>query len=129
MAGLPDVESRFGWSAETIAQDDNGVRVTIAERGGTGREILEADYVVGCDGGHSVVREQIGIGRGGADFDQVMVLAVFRSRELHEGLKRFPMRSTYNALHRTKKDTGSSSAASTGEGWFSTRQCRQIRST
>ena len=26
----------------------------------------------------------------GTDFDQLMVLAVFRSRELHEGLKRFP---------------------------------------
>ena len=37
-----------------------------------------------------LVREQIGIERGGADFDQLMVLAVFRSRELHEGLKRFP---------------------------------------
>ena len=42
--------------------------------------MLEADYVVGCDGGHSIVREQIGIERGGADFDQLMVLAVFRSQ-------------------------------------------------
>ena len=57
--------------------------------------MLEADYVVGCDGGHSTVREQIGIARGGTDFDQLMVLAVFRSRELHEGFKRFPPRSTY----------------------------------
>lgn len=119
MAGLPEIESRFGWSAETIAQDDNGVRVTIAERGGTGREILEADYVVGCDGGHSVVREQIGIGRGGADFDQVMVLAVFRSRELHEGLKRFPMRSTYNALHPDQKGYWQFfGRIDVGEGWF-----------
>ena len=43
--------------------------------------------------------QQIGIERGGADFDQLMVLAVFRSRELHEGLKRFPPRSTYRAMH------------------------------
>ena len=28
-----------------------------------------------------------------------MVLVVFRSRELHEGLKRFPPRSTYRVLH------------------------------
>ena len=67
--------------------------------GGAARQVLEADYVVGCDGGHSTVREQIGIARGGADFDQLMVLAVFRSRELHEGLKRFPERSTYRAMH------------------------------
>ena len=43
--------------------------------------------MVGCDGGRSLVREQIGIERGGTDFDQRMVLAVFRSRELHEGLQ------------------------------------------
>src|SRR5215510_14497686 len=63
------------------------------------REILEAEYVVGCDGGPSTVRRQIGIERGGADFNQLMVLAVFRSRELHEGLKRFPARSTYRVMH------------------------------
>jgi len=55
--------------------------------------------VVGCDGGHSVVREEAGIKREGADFDQVMMLAVFRSRELNEGLKRFPIQSTYRVLH------------------------------
>ena len=45
------------------------------------------------------MREQLGIDRGGADFDQRMVLAVLRSRELHEGLKRFPDRTTYRVLH------------------------------
>jgi len=99
MAQLPSVESRFGWMAETIEQDDNGVRVTIAEDGGAGREVLEADYVVGCDGGHSTVREQIGIERSGADFNELMVLALFRSRELHEKLQRFPPRSTYRVIH------------------------------
>src|SRR5262249_46215421 len=74
-------------------------RVAIHEEGGSGREILEAEYVVGCDGGPSTVRRQIGIERGGADFNQLMVLAVFRSRELHEGLKRFPARSTYRVRH------------------------------
>ncbi len=65
--------------------------VSIAEEGGSRSEVLEADYVVGCDGGHSLVREQVGIARGGTDFDQLMVLMVFRSRELHEqALKRFP---------------------------------------
>src|SRR5215216_1476187 len=87
MAGLPNVDSRIGWSAETVEQDAGGARIAIVEAGGPGREILEADYVVGCDGSHSTVRQQIGIERGGADFNQLMVLAVFRSRELHEGLK------------------------------------------
>ena len=62
-------------------------------RAAHGSEVLEADYVVGCDGGHSTVREQIGIERGGTDFDQLMVLAVFRSRELHERLQALSRRA------------------------------------
>ena len=47
------------------------MRVAISEEGGSGRETLEADYLVGCDGARSLTREQIGIERGGADFDQL----------------------------------------------------------
>jgi len=99
MAELANVESRFGWMAEMVAQDASSARVAIVEPGGAGRDTLEADYVVGCDGSHSTVRTQLGIARGGADFDQLMVLAVFRSRELHDGFKRFPPRSTFRAMH------------------------------
>lgn len=98
MAELPSVTNYFGWTAETIVQDASGVRVTIAESNGAGREELAGDYLVGCDGAHSLVRAQAGIERGGVDFDQVMVLAVFRSRELHEALKRFPERGTFNVI-------------------------------
>jgi 4-hydroxyisophthalate hydroxylase len=94
-----NVEVRFGWAAESIRQDAGGVEITIAEDGDGARETLQSDYAVGCDGAHSLVRQQAGIARGGADFDQLMVLALFRSRELHEGLKRFPPRSTYRVIH------------------------------
>lgn len=99
LATLPSVETRFGWTATKVEQDAKGVRIEIAEEGGAGRDTLEADYAVGCDGPRSIVREQVGIARGGTDFDQAMVLVVFRSRELHEGLKRFPERSTYRVMH------------------------------
>jgi 4-hydroxyisophthalate hydroxylase len=103
MAELANVDARFGWQAETIEQDAHGVRVAIVQENGKdgsgGREILEADYAIGCDGGHSTVRKQIGIERGGADFNELMVLALFRSRELHEKLKRFPPRSTYRVIN------------------------------
>jgi 2-polyprenyl-6-methoxyphenol hydroxylase-like FAD-dependent oxidoreductase len=119
MAQLSSVEARFGWVAETIEQDADGVRVTIAKDGGAEREVLEADYVVGCDGGHSTVRQQIGIERGGADFNELMVLALFRSRELHEKLKRFPPRSTYRVIH---PDLGGYwqffGRVDVGESWF-----------
>ena len=119
MAGLANVESRRGIQAETIEQDANGVRVTVAKRDGTEREVLEADYVVGCDGAHSTVREQVGITRGGAHHDQVMVLAVFRSKELHEKLKRFPERSTYRAMNSDSNGYYQFfGRVDVGEGWF-----------
>ena len=119
LAQLPYAETRFGWMAETIEQDDGGVRVTIAQDGGAGRDILEADYVVGCDGGHSTVREQIGIECGGADFNQLMVLALFRSRELHEKLQRFPPRSTYRVIHPDLKGYWQFfGRVDVGESWF-----------
>ena len=98
VAAFPCVSVRYGWAATAVSQDDAGVRVSIAEEGGSGRETLEAAYAVGCDGGHSTVREAIGIARGGKDYDQLMVLAVLRSRELNEAFKRFPECSTYRAL-------------------------------
>ena len=99
MAELANVEARFGWIAQTIRQDDNGVEIAIAENSGGARDVLRAEYVVGCDGGHSITRQQTGIARGGSDFNQPMVLALFRSRELHDRLKRFPPRSTYRVIH------------------------------
>jgi len=119
MATLPSVESRFGWNAESIEQDGKSVRITIAKREGTERETIEADYLIGCDGSHSTVREQVGIKRDGKSHDQVMVLAVFRSKELHEGFKRFPERTTYRAM--SKESNGYwrfFGRVDVGEGWF-----------
>ncbi len=98
METFPKVEARFGWDATKVEQDAQSARVTIEKDGQI--ETIEADYVVGCDGGHSIVREQIGIPRSGHDFDQLMVLIVFRSKELSDGLNaRFPQKSIYRAMH------------------------------
>ena len=99
LADCRTVESRYGWSAETVEQNSAGVRITIRDEAGDRRDVLSADYVVGCDGARSIVRSQAGIASGGTDFDQRMVLAVFRSRGLSDGLKRFPPRSTYRVMH------------------------------
>jgi 4-hydroxyisophthalate hydroxylase len=119
LAQLANVETRFGWLAETVEQDADGARVAIAQEGGAGREVLQGDYVVGCDGGHSMVREQAGIERSGSDFNQIMVLALFRSRDLHEKLKRFPPRSTYRVLHPDLKGYWEFfGRVDVGERWF-----------
>jgi 2-polyprenyl-6-methoxyphenol hydroxylase-like FAD-dependent oxidoreductase len=119
MAALSRVESRFGWTATSLEQDAEGVRVSVAEEAGPGREVWEADYVVGCDGPRSMVRSAAGIERGGTDFEQLMVLVVFRSRELHAGLARFGERSTYRVLHPDLKGYWQFfGRIDVGEGWF-----------
>jgi 4-hydroxyisophthalate hydroxylase len=96
---LDQVTAMFGWSAADLTEQTDGVRVTAVNGLNGERREIAADYVVGCDGAHSWVREQAGIKSSGADFDQRMVLAVFRSRELHARLDRFPLRTTYRVLH------------------------------
>jgi 2-polyprenyl-6-methoxyphenol hydroxylase-like FAD-dependent oxidoreductase len=99
LASMKNVDVRIGWSATAVEQDANSAKVTVADEGGPGREVLSAEYVVGCDGARSLVREQAGISRSGTVFDKLMVLMVFRSRELHERLKRYPQRSVYRVMH------------------------------
>ncbi|HLZ21175.1 MAG TPA: FAD-dependent monooxygenase [Ktedonobacterales bacterium] len=117
---LPNVECLFGRTATRIEQDDLGVRATVSDDAWPYADrILEADFLVGCDGARSVVREQLGIDRGGADFDQRMVLAVFRSRELHEGLGRFPECTTYRVLRPELRGYWQFfGRVDVGEGWF-----------
>jgi 4-hydroxyisophthalate hydroxylase len=93
------VVTLFGWSATHIDVDDGGVLVTALDDSGDANWEIEGSYVVGCDGARSVVREQAGITCSGTDFDQRMILAVFRSRDLDARLERFPPRTTYRVLH------------------------------
>ncbi len=118
---LPSVTTLFGWTAERVEQDAAGASITIHPSSAAeepfyswsadterqlnqdtsapeGRRVLRSTYVVGCDGGKSLVRESMGIDRGGRNFAQRMVLAVFRSRELHEFLNRFPPATTYRVM-------------------------------
>jgi 2-polyprenyl-6-methoxyphenol hydroxylase-like FAD-dependent oxidoreductase len=57
---LPSVTVRYGCEFLEFAQDSEGVTATIrTESGGT--ENIRAAYLVGCDGGGSAVRRQLGI--------------------------------------------------------------------
>jgi 4-hydroxyisophthalate hydroxylase len=98
VAALESVAAMFGWSATEVCLQDDGVRVTARAENGATREIRAA-FAVGCDGVHSLVRQQAGITCTGADLGQRMVLAVFRSATLDARLERFPRRTTYRVLH------------------------------
>src|SRR4029078_2453604 len=96
---LASIETLYGWNVEEVRQDDRGVTVAIAEHHGNGRRTLRADYVVVGDGTRSTTREQAGITQTLSDHDRLMVLLVFRSRELHRLLQRYPGKSFYSVLH------------------------------
>jgi 2-polyprenyl-6-methoxyphenol hydroxylase-like FAD-dependent oxidoreductase len=119
-AKLPSVETLFGWTAKAVEQDDDGVRVTIAaEEWPYEEQVLEAQYVVGCDGARSLVRSELGIEREGPDYGLRMVLAVFRSKDLHEGLERFPNRTTFRVIKpETKGVWQFFGRVDVGEGFF-----------
>src|SRR5512142_680806 len=97
-AQIPAVETMYGWTCEAVRSDENGASVDIVDREGEMRT-LRADYIVGCDGSRSIVREQAGITQTRSDHDRLMVLLVFHSTGLHRLLERFPGKSFYNVLH------------------------------
>jgi len=98
VAELPSVHTLYGWEAEDVQQDADGVTVSVVERGGSGRRQLRAAYAVGCDGARSVIRDKAGMTQTRTDHDRMMVLLVFKSEGLHELLKRYPGKSYYNVL-------------------------------
>ena len=74
----PEVE----WGAKLVrfTQDGNGVRATVA-RDGAGEEVIEADFICGCDGAHSVVRRTLKLGFPGGDYPQRYFVADVRLAE------------------------------------------------
>jgi 2-polyprenyl-6-methoxyphenol hydroxylase-like FAD-dependent oxidoreductase len=79
---LPSVTVRFGCELLSFTQDQASVSATVRDLGGTTSQI-EAKYLVGCDGGSSTVRKQLGIALQG---DQLLQLcqALYRCDELYE---------------------------------------------
>ncbi|MGL4242989.1 MAG: FAD-dependent monooxygenase [Beijerinckiaceae bacterium] len=98
LAEFPECETLFGWTCTDVAQDDDGVTVEIAERQGGARRTLRGRHAVGCDGSRSIVRQKAGLTQTLSDHDRLMVLLVFRSKELHGLLARYPGKSFYCVL-------------------------------
>ena len=58
--GNPNIDVRYGCEYLACEQDSGGVRARIKNSDGS-TSLLQADYLVGCDGGSSLVRRQLGI--------------------------------------------------------------------
>ena len=97
---IPSLEVRYGWTAEGVDQDEDGVAVAIRHRDGVHQDRLHGRYLVGCDGSHSRVREAAGMTQTLDAHGRRMVLLVFRSPQLHDLLAaRYPGKSYFIVLH------------------------------
>ena len=97
-AQMPQIETFFGWTAQKITQDDSGVEVEALSRDGE-RRTWRAQYLVGCDGARSLVREEAGITQTRSDHEIRMVLLVFRSSDLNKLIAHYKGKSFFNVLH------------------------------
>jgi 2-polyprenyl-6-methoxyphenol hydroxylase-like FAD-dependent oxidoreductase len=80
---LPTVTVRYGCELLSFMQDATAVTATIKTVGGTVSEIT-ASYLVGCDGGSSIVRKQLGIALSGEGNLLQLRQALYRCDDLFE---------------------------------------------
>lgn len=68
LQGVPELV-QLAWSSRVagVQPGDAGVRVEVEADGA--RQVVEADYVVACDGGRSTVREQLGLQLEGMQYE------------------------------------------------------------
>lgn len=64
---------RWGCTVEALVATPNGVRASVVSSEGS--QTINARYVVGADGMHSLVRQTVGIGFTGASYEESFVLA------------------------------------------------------
>jgi putative polyketide hydroxylase len=63
----PVAEVRFGCELTALKQDDRGVAAVLHDRGTGATYQARARYLIGADGAHSTVRDQLGISMEGPD--------------------------------------------------------------
>jgi 3-(3-hydroxy-phenyl)propionate hydroxylase len=63
---------RFGHRVTAVEQDASGCRVSVQAPGGS--QVFEGAYMIGCDGGRSGVREQLGIQSIGRTYPETFML-------------------------------------------------------
>ena len=73
LAAFPNAEVRFSHKLTDLSQTGDRVTVTAATPGGT--ELIEADWLVGADGGRSTVRKCIDMGFDGFTWDERFLVA------------------------------------------------------
>ena len=81
---FPGTEIRRGWRVESFSQRDSEVSVEAVEISSGRRETHRSRYLVGCDGGRSIIRHHLGIQLNGVDVIGRNVSVYFRAPKLIE---------------------------------------------
>ncbi len=81
-----NVDLRWGVEAVEVAQDDDGVAMTVVHDGV--RETIKGRFLIGADGGRSQVRDQLGLGFDGKTYPIFTMVAItdFPFEKHYEGL-------------------------------------------
>jgi putative polyketide hydroxylase len=77
LRSLPGTSVRLGTEVTALAQDDDGVTVTLRE--GAETSTVRAAFVIGADGAHSAVRRHAGITMGGPGDLGAYLAVIFRA--------------------------------------------------
>ncbi len=67
------------WGHRLLSFEPNAASVTAAVESGGGQESVRADWLAGCDGGHSIVRKLTGVGFPGNPVLEKVLLADVRA--------------------------------------------------
>ncbi|MFF2300333.1 FAD-dependent monooxygenase [Arthrobacter sp. NPDC058127] len=89
LAGLPNVETLYGYEALEVSQDEDSVHVHARSRDGEERHLTGA-YIVGGDGGRSIVRRAFGFKMIGKTAISQNVQILFESKDLYTALNLEP---------------------------------------
>ena len=81
---IPAIAVRYGCEFVALRQDGDGVTARVRTAGGA--QEIRAAYLVGCDGGASAVRRELGIGLSGEGNLMTLHQALYRCDELFERL-------------------------------------------
>ncbi|MCK9282927.1 MAG: FAD-dependent monooxygenase [Rhodocyclaceae bacterium] len=84
----PNIDVRFSWRLESFIQDAEGVTSLIKNTQTGEEQQVRSRFLVGCDGGSSTVRKQLGIENEGQSNVARLFMIHFRSRAL-DVLQRF----------------------------------------
>ena len=94
------VDSRFGWELIDFSQEKSGVDARIRNVATGEIQAVTADYLVGCDGGRSLVRETLGVPMSGRSGLARFVSIYFRAPDFMSA-HAFGHGNIYFPLHKS----------------------------